>query len=241
MTAKPKKKIRRGDSAGRIYDSIRSRILSMALPPGAAIDEAAIVREFHVSRTPVREAIVRLASEGLIVLLPNKGSQVAPLDIARIRDYLEASDLIQPFATALAARRRTKADIVEIQAAAVAFEEAVRVQDSESMVMRNRDFHAAIARSCGNELLSAGYIRLLDEGLRIARFTLNDHFYASMENHRNFVSEVVAEHRQIIQAIEQRDADIAEHIATRHTERTRIRFSEFLGESGSRKRSIPSA
>jgi DNA-binding GntR family transcriptional regulator len=236
---KAKKKIRRGDSAGRIYDSIRSRILSMALPPGAAIDEAAIVREFEVSRTPVREAIVRLASEGLIVLLPNKGSQVAPLDIARIRDYLEASDLIQPFATALAALRRSKTDIAGLEAAADAFEEAVRAQDSESMVMRNRDFHAAIARCCGNELLSAAYTRLLDEGLRIARFTLNDHFYASSENHRHFVNDVVAEHRQMIKAIERRDADAAERVATRHTERTRIRFSEFLGESGSRKRVKP--
>jgi DNA-binding GntR family transcriptional regulator len=109
------------------------------------------------------------------------------------------------------------------------------------MVMRNRDFHAAIARSCGNELLSTAYVRLLDEGLRIARFTLNDHFYASTENHRNFVDAVVAEHRLMLKAIEQRDADAAEEVATRHTERTRVRFSEFLGERGSRKPPIPSA
>ncbi len=239
--AKMRKKIRRGDSAGRIYDSIRSRILSMALPPGAAIDEAAIVHEFEVSRTPVREAIVRLASDGLIVLLPNKGSQVAPLDLARIRDYLEASDLIQPFVTALAARRRSKTDIDAMETAAAAFEEAVRAQDSEAMVLRNRDFHATIARSCGNELLAAGYIRLLDEGLRIARFTLSDHFYASSENHRSFVSKVVTEHKQMVKSIEQRDADTAEQVATRHTERTRVRFSEFLGEGGAKKRRIPSA
>jgi DNA-binding GntR family transcriptional regulator len=231
MKDKLQKKMRRGDHVAHIYDSLRSRIISMALPPGALIDEAAILREFRVSRTPVREAIVRLGSEGLVVLLPNKGSQVAPLDIARIRDYLEASRLIQPFVTVLAAKRRTKTDLLEIEAATVAFEEAVQVQDGEAMVMRNRDYHAAIARSCGNELLSAAYTRLLDEALRIARFTLNDHFYTSAENHRSFVDKVVAEHRQMLNAIEQRDIDTAETVATIHTEHVRVRFSEFLGEN----------
>lgn len=150
MTVKPKKRMRRGDTVGRIYDSIRSRIISMTLSPGAVIDEGEIVREFRVSRTPVREALVRLASEGLIILLPNKGSQVTTIDVARVRDYLEASDFVQPFVTALAARRRTELNIAEIEEAAMAFEKAARTQDGERMAIHNRDFHAAIARSCGN-------------------------------------------------------------------------------------------
>src|SRR5215213_4594935 len=116
--------VRRGDSAARVYEAIRSRILSMDLAPGAAMDEAALVRDFQVSRTPVREAVVRLASEGLVILLPNRGSQVAPLDLARIRDYLEAIDLVQRAVTALAARRRSDPALLLIDAAGKAFEDA---------------------------------------------------------------------------------------------------------------------
>jgi DNA-binding GntR family transcriptional regulator len=202
------------------------------------MDEGAIAREFHVSRTPIREAIVRLASEGLIVLLPNKGSQVAPLDLARIRDYLEAIDLIQRAVTALAARRRAEANLAEIASTAAAFEGAVAASDSETMVVRNHAFHAAVARACGNELLAASYLRLLDEGLRIARFTLGDRFYSSRASHRNFLDVVVQEHREMLEAIERGDEEAAERVAKQHTDHTRNRFSAFLGEGSSRNGSV---
>ena len=210
----------------------------MKLPPGAAVDEAAIAREFHVSRTPVREAIVRLASDGLILLLPNKGSQVAPLDLARIRDYLEAIDLIQRAVTALAAHRRTESDLAGITDATEAFERAVASANSEAMVLANYEFHAAVGRACGNELLLASYLRLLDEGLRIARFTLGDRFYLSRDSHRHFLDTVMREHREMLDAIARTDPDSAERVAKLHTDHTRTRFSDFLAEGSSRKASV---
>jgi DNA-binding GntR family transcriptional regulator len=210
----------------------------MSLAPGAAIDEAALVREFEVSRTPVREAIVRLASEGLVTLLPNKGSQVAALDLARIRDYLEAIDLVQRAVTALAAKRRSDDDLIAIRAAGEAFEAAAAAADSEAMVERNRDFHAAIGRACGNELLVSTYTRLLDEGLRIARFTLNDRSYSSQDGYERFVERVLGEHRIMMDAIGSRDAVAAEVVAKEHTDHTRARFSEFLFEGHSFETSV---
>ena len=210
----------------------------MELAPGAAMDEAALVREFKVSRTPVREAVVRLASEGWVTLLPNRGSQVAPLDLARIRDYLEAIDLVQRAVTALAARRRSEAALLLIDAGRKAFEEAAARSDSEAMVERNRDFHLAIGRACGNELLIPTYSRLLDEGLRIARFTLNDLFYQSHDSYRDFVDRVVEEHRQMVVAIRERDAAAAERVAKAHTDHTRARFSAFLFEGLSAEGSV---
>ncbi len=232
------RKPRPGDSAARIYERIRARILSMALAPGAAIDEGALVREFEVSRTPVREAIVRLASEGLVTLLPNKGSQVAALDLSRIRDYLEAIDLVQRAVTALAARRRSDDDLIAIRAAGGAFEAAAAAADSEAMVERNRDFHAAIGRACGNELLVSTYLRLLDEGLRISRFTLNDHSYSSHDGYERFVERVLDEHRIMMDAIGSRDVVAAEEVAKEHTDHTRARFREFLCEGHSFKTSV---
>lgn len=229
-------KTRRGDAASRIYEGLRSQILTMTLPPGASIDETAIIREFQVSRTPIREAIVRLASEGLIVLLPNKGSQVAPLDLARVRNYLEAMDLIQPTVTAFAADRRLESDITSIKAAATAFDAAAEVIDHGAMVIRNHEFHATIARACGNELLTAAYIRLLDEGLRISPFTISGRYYPHSVTLADFIKSVSEQHWGMVKAIVEQDCRTAEQIAEQHTDDTRKWFSGFITEGFARRK-----
>jgi DNA-binding GntR family transcriptional regulator len=75
--------------------ALRNEILHLALKPGAKLDEMGLVRKFGISRTPVREALIRLASEGLVFLLPNRGAQVAPLDLVDIAHYFEALELLQ--------------------------------------------------------------------------------------------------------------------------------------------------
>lgn len=221
---------RRGDAATHIYEKLRSGILMMRLVPGSAIDEAAIVREFEVSRTPVREAIVRLAAEGLVVLLPNKGSQVAPLDLSKVRNYLEAMDVIQPAVTALAARRRLPADLEAIREACRAFDAATGAADNEAQVLSNRDFHLAIARACGNDLLIVSYQRLLDEGLRISPLSLSTRFVPPAHEREDFNAEISRQHWAMVEAIEKQDAETAARLADLHTEVTRDWFSNFLAD-----------
>lgn len=222
---------RKGDSAARIYDLVRRQILSLQLQPGAAIDEAALVREVGVSRTPVREAMVRLASDGLVVLLPNRGSQVAPLDLARIRDYLEAIEVVQRAVTVWAAERRRPADIVTIRARAAAFEALAVAGNTEGMVLANRDFHQAVADACGNQMMAAAYSRLLDEGLRVSRFSLSSVFASHDAEARAFIELIVREHAGMVQAIEMGDTALAEQLASSHTEHTRARFASFLADT----------
>jgi DNA-binding GntR family transcriptional regulator len=239
MAGKPERP-KRGDAATHIYEKLRSGILMMRLAPGLVIDEAAIVREFDVSRTPVREAIVRLAADGLVVLLPNKGSQVAPLDLAKVRNYLEAMDVIQPAVTALAARRRLPADLEAIRAACKAFDEATASGDNERQVLRNRDFHIAIASACGNDLLIASYQRLLDEGLRISPLSLSSRFATAAYEAQGFNAEISRQHWAMVEAIESQDADAAAKLADRHTEVTRHWFGGFLADSYKRAPNIGS-
>jgi DNA-binding GntR family transcriptional regulator len=222
---------RKGDSAARIYEQLRARILSLAWEPGAAVDEAALVREFGVSRTPIREALVRLASEGLVTLLPNRGSQVAPLDLTKIRDYLEAIDICQRAVTCWAALRRRPDQLQAIKRRAREFESAVRSGDNDAMVLANRAFHISIADACGNQQMAAAYLRLLDEGLRISRFTLNTVFENRRGAYREFVETVCREHADMVTAIEAQDAERAEALAASHTERTRRRFADFLADT----------
>src|SRR5215510_6423478 len=85
----------RGTGAQMVFDKLRERILSLELAPHADIDELDLVKEFKVSRTPVREALIRLSSEGLVELLPNKGPRVASLDANEVPQILEALELAQ--------------------------------------------------------------------------------------------------------------------------------------------------
>lgn len=229
MKQKPKT-VRRGDSATRVFEGLRADILAMRLMPGAMVDEAAIAREYDVSRTPVREAVNRLATEGLVSLLPNRGSQVSALDLSKIKDYLEAMDLVQRAVTVLAARRRTARHLDAIRRTRDAFEACMRSDNQEELVLRNRDFHAAISEACGNELLSSTYARYLDVGLRIARFTLSRITYETQQTYEQFLRSVAEEHDQMVKAIETGDEVTAEKFAHLHTVNTRIRFNEFLAE-----------
>lgn len=232
--AAPKERVpvpRRGEGSKRVYEGLRSSILSLELVPGAVIDDARIAQQYGVSRTPIREAFVRLESEGLIVLLPNRGARVAPLDLARIKDYLEGIDLIQRAVTKWATVRRTPNQLALIGEQAARFEAAVASRDSDRMVMTNHDFHLAIAEACGNALIADSYHRLLAEGLRIARFTLNPRYYSSGRQFEDFLKSVVEEHRGMLQAFETQDVDLAERMARAHTAHTQERFVWFLRDT----------
>ena len=222
---------RRGDSAARVYADIRRKILSLELPPGAAIDEAALVRDSGASRTPVREALVRLASDGLVILLPNRGSQMAPLDLARIRDYLEAIDICQRAVTIWAAVRRRPHELTVICDRAAAFEAAAAANDTDAMVLANRAFHQAIADACGNRIMATAYERILDEGLRVSRFSLGSIYRSQDADSRAFLDLIIREHAGMVHAIETGDTTLADQLAASHTVHTRARFADFLADT----------
>jgi DNA-binding GntR family transcriptional regulator len=127
--------------------ALRNEILHLALKPGAKLDEMGLVRKFGISRTPVREALIRLASEGLVFLLPNRGAQVAPLDLVDIAHYFEALELLQCAVNHWAARRRTDEDLEDIRRQRDAFRRAAGRYSQGDMMETNRDLHAAIARA----------------------------------------------------------------------------------------------
>jgi hypothetical protein len=106
-----------------VHVALRDEILHLALKPGAKLDEMGLVRKFGISRTPVREALIRLASEGLVFLLPNRGAQVAPLDLVDIAHFFEALELMQCAVNHWAAAA-APTDLVEIRRQRDAFRRA---------------------------------------------------------------------------------------------------------------------
>ncbi|HUG62608.1 MAG TPA: GntR family transcriptional regulator [Methylomirabilota bacterium] len=222
---------KRGESTEAVHRILRDKILSLELSPGQKIEEAGLAALCGVSRTPVREALFRLASEGLVVLLPNRVTQVAQLDLTTVHDYLEGIDLLQRAINRWAALRRKDEHLEPIRTTAAAFDRAAVRGELNFMVLTNRAFHSAIADAAGNGLIADAYRRVLDVGLRVSRFTLSRSAYPSVSEYEAFVGEIKGEHHMMIDAIERQNPDEAERLSVCHTARTRERFADYLTQS----------
>lgn len=215
----------KGRGAQFVHTALRARILRMELRPGAKLDEAGLVEAFGVSRTPVREALIRLASERLVFLLPNHGAQVAPLDLLDTAQYFEAFDLMQRTVNHWAALRRTDKDLDAIQRACDAFDRAVERENPEGIVSSNFNLHLAIAVAARNAHVEATLRRLLEHGMRLCWLWYKDF---SQELVRRDMTNSCAEHREIVEAIRAQDAQRADALGHLHTESFRARLKEHL-------------
>ena len=199
----------RGQGAQTVHDSLRRAILDLSLPPGSPLDEVSLAAEFDMSRTPVREALLRLAAEGLVTTLPNRSTIVTPIDLTRLPVYFEALALMYRVTTRSAAAHRTEADLAPIRALAARYADAVRRHDALAMIEANRNFHVAIAEAGGNPYFTGLFTRLLDEGRRLLRL-----YYSSFDDH--LPRQYVEEHEAMVAAIEARDPDGADRLAAAH-------------------------
>ncbi|HVV42943.1 MAG TPA: GntR family transcriptional regulator [Nitrobacter sp.] len=221
----------KGGSSEHAYRALMQEIVSFSLMPGEDLDEATLVGRLGVSRTPVREALVRLAAEGLVQLVPNRGARVAPMGWNDIREHLEAFDVSQRLVTRWAAVRRSDDQVARIDMERKAFETAFRCDDAAAMLDANFRFHAAIGAACRNSLLLRFYIQQLTADLRIARLAMTNECFTSERAYRSHVGEIVREHRELVEAIRDRDADRSEELARSHANLARKRVSESLTQT----------
>lgn len=221
----------KGTNTAWLYERLRRAILSLSVAPGENLEEKELVERFGISRTPVREALIRLASDGLVVLLPNRGARVAAVDLSDFPRYVEAYDLIQRAATRLAAVRREHDDIAKIKAAQECFEKATIKQEALQMTEYNRDYHAAIGDASHNHYLANQYKNLLDQGMRMLRipFAYDPPSDDGLNKH---LDKIIFEHRAITQCIENSDAENAERCAHDHTKLFQSRCLQYLHDIG---------
>jgi len=218
----------RGMGLKLAYDTLRDEILSLDLPPGHLLDETTLADRFGMSRSPIREALIRLAGEDLVVMLPNRSTIVAPIDLPAFPKYVEALDLAQRINTRLAAELRSEADLGRIAARQTEFEAAVATGNHLAMSEANKQFHMAIAEAGQNSYLAAFYERLLDQGRRM----LHLHFDYLERTHDGYL--LTDEHAQMLDAIRARDVDRADALAHAHTRQFRDNFIDFLRENHAR-------
>lgn len=210
-SAAPLQERKRGEGGKIVYHALRDAILDLTLAPGSPIDEVLLAEQYSMSRTPVREALVRLAGEGLVQTLANRSTVVANIDFLNLHTFFDALTLMYRVTTRLAAQYRSPGDLAIIRARQAEFEQAVEANDALAMIATNRDFHAAIAEAGRNPYYTALFGRLLDEGRRILRI-----YYSSFDD--QLPRQYVVEHQEMIAAIEAHDTDAADRIATAHAD-----------------------
>ena len=164
-----------------------------------------------MSRTPIREALVRLAGEGLIETLPNRSTMVSNIDFLNLHTFFDALVLMYRVTTRLAAQYHRPEDLAIIRTFHQEYAAAVKAQDALAMIATNVAFHTAIADAGRNPYFSSLFRRLLDEGRRILRL-----YYQSYEG--QLPQRFVDEHQEMIDVIVARDLDAADRIGRQHAE-----------------------
>lgn len=196
----------------RIYQSLRGQIMRCEITPGATLDADAIARSYQASRTPVRDAIQRLAADGLVVILPRSGYRVAPITFQAVHEILDLRAAIGPHAARQAARYASAEDIAEFRRIVADY---AAPMDIGAMQQVARRFHLAIARTARNRRLMALTETLFDELERLLRFAID--FTVKAGEHSD-------EHKMLVDAIEAGDGDRAAAIEAAHIRHSR----EFL-------------
>ncbi|RWE76943.1 MAG: GntR family transcriptional regulator [Mesorhizobium sp.] len=215
----------------RVYTELRHDILSMALAPSAPLDEVGLGIRFQLSRSPIREALVRLASEGLVVTLQNRSTIVAPLDFRSVPEYLDALDLLQRATHRSAAICRSERDIEDIEATLRIFEKkaklSVETRDWLPMIEGNYDFHLRIAQAGRNQYFAGFYKRILEEGRRMLYF----HSEFLFESVGSTVEKLNQHHLEMVEAIRAQNPDEAEHLAHEHAKQFKGDFLDYMERS----------
>jgi DNA-binding GntR family transcriptional regulator len=219
----------RGRGVQTIYEALRQSILELTLEPGSPLDEVTLAERFEMSRTPVREALVRLAAEGLVTQLPNRNTIVAPIDFGQLPVYFEALTLMYRVTTRLAAGGRTARHLKAMRSFQAAYARAVETDDVPGMIEHNRNFHVAIAEAGGNPYFTSLFTRLLDEGRRILRL----YYYRSFDDHlpRRYVDE----HDALVSAIEAGNAALSERLAAQHADQIVGQIQSYIARDRTRE------
>jgi DNA-binding GntR family transcriptional regulator len=198
--------IRVDSVADLAYERIRNLVLGDELAPGVRLGQVELAERFGISRTPVREALRRLAGEGLVDFHSNRGFRVADLGLDAVLRRLEVRAILEPGIARLAAERRTDQDIKRLRTA-ISREE--RARSGIAAHDASRDFHKALVRASGNEELVRVFesLWLVEVGRRLLsrRSAVSD-----------WQSDDIEEHRKVADAVAEGRADDAERLMAQH-------------------------
>ena len=190
-----------------VFNTLREAILRGELKPGERLMEIQLANKLGGSRTPIREAIRKLELEGLVLMIPRKGAEVAQITEKSLRDVLEVRRALENLAVQLACLRMSPQTLADLKAAARAFEEILGGEDVTAVAEADVAFHDVIYMATDNQRL----ISLLNN-LREQMYRYRVEYLKKKECHK----QLLWEHQEIIRAIEAGEIDVATKITEQH-------------------------
>ena len=218
--AAAKSKAPRSSLVDRAYREIKRRIMGNIYPPGLQVLEQDLAEQLGMSRTPVREALIRLEKEGLVEILPRRGMRVVPVapdDMAEIYEVLTC--LEARAAERLAARKPARAEIEPMIAAVGAMDSALDAGDLDAWAAADERFHRSLLELCGNRRLAGLALTVFDQAHRARMVTLRM---------RPLPRKSSDDHRAVIDAILAGDADRAYQAHHRHRHQAMLLLTDIL-------------
>jgi len=190
-----------------VFNTLRQAILRGELKPGERLMEIQLANKLGVSRTPIREAIRKLELEGLVLMIPRKGAEVADITEKSLRDVLEVRKALEELAVQLTCDKITKEQIRELEEAAEEFKRILKSSDVTEIAEADVHFHDIIYKATDNQRL----IQLLNNlGEQMYRYRVE-----YLKNPEAY-PQLVAEHEEIIRHIERKEKEKATEIVCKH-------------------------
>ncbi len=192
-----------------VFESLREAIILGRLKPGERLMEMQMADEMGVSRTPIREAIRKLELEGFVVMIPRKGAYVSGISVKDIVDVFEVRAALEALAAGLAAERVTDKELEELERSLVQISELNDKADINAIVEIDTIFHELIYKACRNERLVQMITHLKEQIQRFRTTSLAQ---------PGRTKDALGEHRGIVEAISDRNIDMAQLLAREHVE-----------------------
>ena len=190
-----------------VFNTLRQAILRGELKPGERLMEIQLANKLGVSRTPIREAIRKLELEGLVLMIPRKGAEVAEITEKNMRDVLEVRKALEELAVQLACDKITKEEIEEMKKAAEDFKKILKSKDITEIAEADVRFHDIIYMATDNQKL----IQLLNN-LREQMYRYRIEYLKKKECYPQLLNE----HQTIIDAIAGHDKELATKFTSQH-------------------------
>ncbi|WP_299691558.1 GntR family transcriptional regulator [uncultured Tateyamaria sp.] len=213
--------------AAEVYEELKTGIRLGDLPPGYQAPEPELAKKYGVSRSTIREALVRLEGEGFIELIPRRGARVLPLAVEDLEEIYQILSFIEPnIARVLAQRNPSAEDLAPLEKAVVDMEEALATGDLAAWAQADDEFHMTLLKLLDNGRLQRFLSELLDQAHRARMVTLRM---------RELPAQSTQEQRQILEAIKSGDGTESFRVFSAHRERASLELVEILRKTGIRQ------
>jgi DNA-binding GntR family transcriptional regulator len=204
------------------YDELKRLIVSLRIAPGEPLNERTLMTTMDVGRTPLREAIQRLALEQLVTSLPRRGYFVRELSISELNEMIAARHVVEPAVTRMAVPNLAPADIANLRELVELTRSELERNNHEAGIYHDLEFHRTIANACGNRYLAAVAIQI---NTRLLRY-----WYVSFAM-LTYQPPTFAHHDLLMDRIESRDLDTVEAAMHDHIEIFRDRMRQIVGNN----------